>query len=197
MFETIATSLPNMFTLEDIRELYHLRWGIDGVYPLDKSFRKAYRAGVTCACVRPGSVDCISGTHLAMKTYGRRIDSMAMKNPASMKAVFGENSKIHLKDRLTTRISIAAAIRDTLLFAKEYWEEKEYAEQTHTRKPCFDPKLEALRPIIKKEIPLKAYVLCTDDIFTTIRIAGECDVRLTLEHVTEGGLIADLLAKEG
>lgn len=28
-FETIATSLPASFTLDDIKELYHLRWGIE------------------------------------------------------------------------------------------------------------------------------------------------------------------------
>lgn len=28
-FETIATSLPRSFTLEDIRDIYHLRWGIE------------------------------------------------------------------------------------------------------------------------------------------------------------------------
>lgn len=28
-FETVATSLPPSFTLDDIRELYHLRWGIE------------------------------------------------------------------------------------------------------------------------------------------------------------------------
>ncbi|OUO25803.1 hypothetical protein B5F88_19320 [Flavonifractor sp. An306] len=28
-FETIATSLPRSFTLEDIKELYHMRWGIE------------------------------------------------------------------------------------------------------------------------------------------------------------------------
>ena len=28
-FETVATSLPSSFTLEDIRHLYHLRWGIE------------------------------------------------------------------------------------------------------------------------------------------------------------------------
>ena len=32
VFETIATSLPNTFTLEDIRELYHLRWGIESSF---------------------------------------------------------------------------------------------------------------------------------------------------------------------
>ena len=28
-FETVATSLPRSFSLDDIRELYHLRWGIE------------------------------------------------------------------------------------------------------------------------------------------------------------------------
>ena len=28
-FETVATSLPSSFTLADINELYHLRWGIE------------------------------------------------------------------------------------------------------------------------------------------------------------------------
>ena len=28
-FETVATSLPQSFTLEDIKKLYHLRWGIE------------------------------------------------------------------------------------------------------------------------------------------------------------------------
>ena len=32
VFETIVTSLPNTFTLEDIRELYHLRWGIESSF---------------------------------------------------------------------------------------------------------------------------------------------------------------------
>lgn len=32
VFETIVTSLPNTFTLDDIRELYHLRWGIESSF---------------------------------------------------------------------------------------------------------------------------------------------------------------------
>ena len=28
-FETIATSLPRSFTLQDIKELYRMRWGIE------------------------------------------------------------------------------------------------------------------------------------------------------------------------
>ena len=47
------------------------------------------------------------------------------------------------------------------------------------------------------QIPLKAHAHRADDIFTAIRIADEFGVRLTLEHTTEGHLIADELAKTG
>ena len=52
-------------------------------------------------------------------------------------------------------------------------------------------------PVLKKEIPLKIHAHQANDILTSIRIAKEFDVNLTLEHVTEGHLIADILAKEG
>jgi len=52
-------------------------------------------------------------------------------------------------------------------------------------------------PVIKKEIPLKAHAHRADDIFTAIRIAKEFDVDLTLDHCTDGSLIAEELAKEG
>ena len=50
--------------------------------------------------------------------------------------------------------------------------------------------------MLAREIPLKAHAHQANDIFTALRIAREFDLRLTLEHVTEGHLIADELAKE-
>ena len=61
----------------------------------------------------------------------------------------------------------------------------------------FDFKLEALIPVLKKEIPIKAHAHRADDIFTALRIAKEFDIDITLDHCTEGHLIADDLAKEG
>lgn len=58
--------------------------------------------------------------------------------------------------------------------------------------PAYDDKLEAMIPVIKKEIPLKAHAHAADDIYTAIRIAKEFDVKLTLEHTTEGHLIAEI-----
>lgn len=63
--------------------------------------------------------------------------------------------------------------------------------------PEYNAKLEALLPVIRKELPLKAHVHRADDIFTAIRIAKEFDLNLKLDHVTDGSLIADELAKEG
>ncbi|MBQ1207855.1 MAG: amidohydrolase family protein, partial [Lachnospiraceae bacterium] len=91
----------------------------------------------------------------------------------------------------------ASKLRETLNKAREYMEKKDAAGDDIFKKPPYDPKMEALTPVLRKEIPLKAHAHRADDIFTVIRIAKECDVRLTLEHVTDGSLIVDELAEEG
>ena len=57
--------------------------------------------------------------------------------------------------------------------------------------------MEPLLPVLERKIPLKAHAHRADDIFTALRIAKEFDVDITLDHCTEGHLIADELAKEG
>ena len=181
---------------QDDVDLYHRctpqQRGIDAINPEEPSFPEAVKAGVTCVCVGPGSVGCIGGTHAALKTHGSRIDDMIVKDPVAMKIAFGENPKKASKDPISTRMDIASTIRDALNQAKEYLRLKEDGKQ-----PKYDPKLEALIPVIKKEIPLKAHAHRKDDIFTAIRIAKECDVRLTLEHTTDSCGIEEKLAEAG
>jgi imidazolonepropionase-like amidohydrolase len=74
---------------------------------------------------------------------------------------------------------------------------KEAAGDDITRQPKFDMKMEALIPVLKKEIPLKAHAHRSDDIMTAIRIAREFDLKLTIEHCTEGHLIAEEIAASG
>ena len=181
---------------QDDVDLYHRctpqQRGIDAINPEEPSFPEAVKAGVTCVCVGPGSVGCIGGTHAALKTHGSRVDDMIVKDPVAMKIAFGENPKKASKDPISTRMDIASTIRDALNQAKEYLRMKEDGKQ-----PKYDPKLEALIPVIKKEIPLKAHAHRKDDIFTAIRIAKECDVRLTLEHTTDSCGIEEKLAEAG
>lgn len=176
----------------------HLR-AIDGINPMDISFQEAYEGGVTTAVTGPGSANVIGGSFVAVKTYGNRIDNMIIKYPVAMKVAFGENPKRVYngqKKSPTTRMATAAILRDTLYKAKTYLEKKERAEDP-SKMPDYDIKMEALIPVLKKEIPLKAHAHRADDIFTALRIAKEFDVDITLDHCTEGHLIADELAKEG
>ena len=172
--------------------------GVDSINPMDPTFKMAAEGGVTCVATGPGSANVLGGTFVAIKTTGKRIDKMIVKNPIAMKCAFGENPKRCYKDKTSScRMDIASKLRETLNKAREYMLKKEAAGDDIFKKPAYDPKLEALIPVLKKEIPLKAHAHRADDIFTAIRIAKECDVRLTLEHVTDGSLIVDELAAEG
>ncbi|SHE69777.1 MULTISPECIES: amidohydrolase [Caloramator] len=176
----------------------HLR-AIDGINPMDKTFKEAYENGITCVCSGPGSANVISGSFAVIKTYGKRIDNMIVKSPAAIKVAFGENPKstYHEKHEMpTTRMGIAALLRDTLYKAQEYLNKKENAEEEED-KPDFDMRYESLIPVLKREIPLKVHAHRADDMFTAIRIAKEFNIDLTLDHCTEGHLIADELKEEG
>lgn len=171
---------------------------IDGINPFDPSIELAAKGGVTTVCTGPGSSNVLGGYFVAMKTTGKRIDRMLVKEKAAMKCAFGENPKRCYKEKNnSSRMSTAAKLREMLFKAKEYMEKKEMAGEDSSRKPAFDMKLEALIPVLKREIPLKAHAHQANDIFTAIRIAKEFNVKLTLEHCTEGHLIVDELAAEG
>lgn len=59
--------------------------GIDGVKPMDAAFPKAAAAGVTCVCVGPGSANVLGGTFVTIKTVGRRVEDMVVRNNVAMK----------------------------------------------------------------------------------------------------------------
>lgn len=170
---------------------------IDGINPRDPSLAIARKAGVTCVCTGPGSANVLGGTFLAMKTVGDRIDNMIVKDPVAMKCAFGENPKRCYRDKCdSTRMSTAAFLRGALMQAKDYGVRKQAANGDVTKMPAYNQKLEALLPVLAREIPLKAHAHQANDIFTALRIAHEFGLRITLEHVTEGHLIVDELAKE-
>ena len=173
----------------------HLR-AIDSINPQDEAFGLAVQGGVTSACTGPGSANVVGGTFVAVKLTGIRVDKMIIKNPLAMKCAFGENPKRcygqGAKKSPMTRMAVAALLRELLFKTKRYMEDKE-----NGKNPAFDMKLEAMIPVLKGEIPLKAHAHRADDILTAIRVAKEFGVKITLDHCTEGAIIAEELAEEG
>ncbi len=171
---------------------------VDAFNPLDPSIAMAARAGVTCVATGPGSANVLGGTFAAIKTAGHRVDDMIVKSPVAMKCAFGENPKFSYQAKgLSTRMTTAAKLREMLAKACEYQDKLAAAGEDVAKKPAYDQKLQALLPVIRREIPLKAHAHQANDVFTAMRIAREFKVRLTLEHCTEGHLIAADLAREG
>ena len=191
----------------------HLR-AIDAINPMDRTFAEALAAGVTCVATGPGSANPISGQFAVIKTYGKRIDSMIIKEPASMKFALGENPKMCYGEKNQTpetRMATAAIIRDNLKKAVKYGEKKaeyeEYKESLESDEsnkedkedkdePDFDIKLESLLAVIKREIPAHIHAHRADDIFTAVRICKEFDLDYVIVHCTEGHLISEELAKD-
>lgn len=164
---------------------------LDGINPMDGAFHNALAVGITGVMVGPGSANPIGGQFAFLKTAGRRVDDMAVLAPAAMKIAFGENPMTHYGvngSMPATRMGVASVIREELHRARAYLNRGNGEE---------DYRLECYRPLFEGKIPLKAHVHRADDILTAIRIAREFGLGLTLDHCTEGHLIADEIASSG
>lgn len=174
---------------------------IDGINPLERGFAEARAAGVTTVVISPGSANPIGGQLAAVKTSGRRIDDMVLRAPLAIKFALGENPKsvYHDKEETpVTRMATAALIREELAKADEYGRRKAEAEEDEDKDaPDFDPKLEALLPLLRGEIAGHFHAHRADDIFTALRIAKEFGIRPVIVHGTEAHLVSDLLAQDG
>ena len=169
---------------------------IDSINPQDEAFALALRGGVTTACTGPGSANVVGGTFAIIKLAGKRVDKMVLRAPAAMKCAFGENPKgcygQNKKRSPMTRMAVAALLRELLMKTIRYRDDK-----VAGRNPPLDMKLEAMLPVVNGEIPIKCHAHRADDILTAVRIAREFDLKLTLDHCTDGEIIADELAEEG
>lgn len=167
---------------------------IDAINPMDSAFHNAIASGITSVMAGPGSANPIGGQFAFLKTHGRCVDDMVVLAPAAIKIAFGENPMTNygLNGNIpSTRMGIAAIIREELFKARQYLEEEKKGNVPK------DFQMECYRDLFEKKIPLKAHVHRADDIFTAIRIAKEYGLDLTLDHCTEGHLIAKEIANSG
>ena len=171
--------------------------GIDGIKPHDECFKEALDSGVTTVCLGPGSANLIGGTFAAIKTKGSTVDEMILVPELAMKMALGENPKRVYGTSKTspqTRMASAALIREWLFKAKNYYDKKQEAlkDPENNKGPEFNMKLESLSRVFDG-LPVKLHAHQADDIATAMRIKNEFNLNMTIEHCTEGYLIADAL----
>ena len=169
---------------------------LDGINPDDEGFRDALAGGVTTVVVKPGSGNPIGGQTVAVKSWGRTVDDMLVREPVSVKSALGENPKRVYGDQNklpSTRLGVAAVIRDALTKARYYREARKAAEDEG--KPFErDNSMEILARVLDGDVPWCQHTHRADDIATAIRLSEEFGYKLIVNHGTDGHLLADTLA---
>lgn len=172
---------------------------IDGINPMDAAFDDAVRAGITAAMIGPGSSNVVGGQFAMVKTKGRRIDDLILKSPAAMKVAFGENPKVNYSGQNKSPV--------TRMGHRRHAAQGTLGEQriSAAKAGSGGEGRVILHRILKKsaifrycgETSVKSPCPRVDDIFTAIRIAKEFGIKMTMDHCSEGHLVAEELAKEG
>lgn len=189
---------------DDINEISepitpHLR-AIDAIYPEDEAFQDALQGGITTIMTGPGSANVIGGLSLVMKTHAKTVHKTILKNPVGLKVALGENPKRvygEQKKAPMTRMATAALLRETLTAAQNYAAKLVRGQNDPSKQPDRDLKLEAIQPVLHREIPLLIHAHRTDDILTGLRIADEFNVKVCIQHATEAHKISEELAQRG
>jgi imidazolonepropionase-like amidohydrolase len=176
---------------------------LDAINPADLGFRDAISGGVLAVNVNPGSGNPVGGQTVALKSWGRTVDEMVLRQPSGMKSALGENPKrvYGEQNKLpSTRLGTAAVIRSALVDAANYLSriESEQRKPEAERRPVDrDLKLEALGRVLRREIPWRQHCHRADDIATALRLADEFGYDLVIDHGTEAHLLADIIAARG
>ena len=177
----------------------HIR-GLDAFDPCDMAITAVREAGFTTCYTGPGSANVIGGTGIGFKPKkSANPADLVIPGCVHMKMAMGENPKrcYGLDGKLPmTRMGAVALLRETLSKARHYSDELLAAERDGKEPPKPDFKLDALVPVVRGEMRVRAHCHRADDIQSIIRVAEEFGLDLSLEHVTEGYKILDVLQEK-
>jgi len=170
---------------------------LDGFHPRDENLKHAFQNGVTSVSARMGSGNVIGGVIISVKTYGDTADEMLIREDG-MKAAMGENPKRFHGDQEgrqpSTRPGVAATLREKFMEAEDYRDRKQNTEGDESFER--DLGMENLVRVLDGELPLRVHAHRADDIRTVFRIADEFGIEnLSIEHATEGHVLADAFAE--
>jgi len=169
----------------------------------DPAIRAARAAGVTTIVSRPGSLNVICGTSVAVKMKNAPPAEMVLKDECDLKmAIEGNPSNYYagLKQMPSTVMAVYFVARKAFTEAQEYragWDayDKDKAAGKDVTPPKRDLGKEVLVRALKREIPVHIHCYTASEAMTSIRLADEFGFRLSLGHCDKTYLVIDELTK--
>ncbi len=159
--------------------------------PQAPHFVFARELGITTAMVTPGNMNVMGGRGCVVKTEGAVVDHMIIKDNAVM--MFGLGAAAKRDNKMpSTRMGIAALMRENLIKAREYKDKKERFEKKGNGDGFSeDLAMEALLPVLAGEMPAMVHCERKDDILTAMRIAEEFNLDIILDGATDAYKVID------
>lgn len=164
--------------------------------------------GILNAVIAPGTADSMPGQDIFIQLAGRDRDDMILDRDIALPINFSGTQRRDGTEFPSTRMGLAAQLRQTFLDAQEYKRKLDsYRQQTthpakHRKKetaatpepPDRDLKLEALIPYLDGKRPVVLGAYNSGDVETAMGIAHEFHLRVVLSHLTRSQSILDEVA---
>ena len=161
-------------------------YAVDPWFP---SYRVNTNIGVTAIHVTPGTANLIGGSGVVIKTPGMDFEKMVRREPASM--VFS----LTFEAATGWGLSEPAVIMETLDSARAYANaQRPGASPTD---PGHNPRMEALLPVLRREVPAVVHADRASEIRSAISLASLYDLRLVVTGGVEAHRFAEELAALG
>ena len=168
---------------------------VDAFNPLSTVIPVTRVEGITRAVVAPGGTgNVILGQAAVFDLGGEQIPASITRAPAAMFAVLGEaGAALAGGSRASAILRLREALQDAIDFSlnRAAWNAAQRRDYARGRLD-----LEALRPVIRGEIPLAVQAHRASDMLAAIRLAEEFKLKLVLLGAAEGWMIADELARK-
>ncbi len=168
---------------------------IDGIDIHHFSFQLARKGGVTTIQSGTGSANPIGGVWTILKTAGDSLEEMIVTEKSGLKGALGENPKNvfgqSYQKTPVTRMAVAQLIRQGFQKAEKLTQTERLDAIEH------GTELAPFIEVLEGKMPMHLHCHRADDIATAIRIAKEFQIKLCLEHCTEGHLILEAIKESG
>lgn len=177
----------------------------DAIHAESELIEVARVNGITTALVVPAETNTVSGQSALIHLYGANVEELIFVPDAALHINFGPQARREEGKFPSSRMGLIAQLRQALLDAQNYQEQKKHAEQARgeaeegqqeagPRAFKRDLKLEAFLPYLNREKPVVVGAREATDIKTIVRLLQEFDLRLVLNHITYAQDILDEIA---
>jgi imidazolonepropionase-like amidohydrolase len=141
--------------------------------------REALSGGVTTMYIAPADATLLGGLGAVVKTAGPNLDGVVVREPAAVDMTLGTPPKTAARQRNRdpyTRMAEVAMLRQTFVKAQEYQRNR----QASPNQPK-DLAMEALGPLLRREIPGRIQANSATDIRSALSLAQEFGFDLILD----------------